>query len=85
MVAQAQCQRRAKSLSCIAGLGLRRRHVEQAAGSGDVVGARAAGKQTVVADAMILLSYMAASRQTPLDPFMKGAEWSAPGKLKPAA
>jgi hypothetical protein len=23
--------------------------------------------------------------QTPLDPFMKGAEWSAPGKLKPAA
>ena len=23
--------------------------------------------------------------QTPLDAFMKGAEWSAPGKLKPAA
>jgi AhpD family alkylhydroperoxidase len=23
--------------------------------------------------------------QTPLDPFMEGAEWSAPGKLKPAA
>jgi hypothetical protein len=23
--------------------------------------------------------------QTPLDPFMKGAEWSASGKLKPAA
>ena len=23
--------------------------------------------------------------QTRLDPFMKGAEWSAPGKLKPAA
>ena len=23
--------------------------------------------------------------QTPLDAFMKGAEWNAPGKLKPAA
>ena len=36
----------------IGGLGLCRRHVEQAARSGDVVGARAAGEQTVVTDAV---------------------------------
>ena len=36
----------------IAGLGLCRRHVEQAAGSGNVVGAGAAGEQSVVADAV---------------------------------
>jgi hypothetical protein len=36
----------------IAGLGLCRRHVEQAASPGDVVGARAAGKQTIVTDAV---------------------------------
>ena len=34
----------------IRGLGLCRRHVEQAALSGDVVGAHAAGEQTVVTD-----------------------------------
>jgi hypothetical protein len=36
----------------IAGRGLCRRHVEQLAGSGDVVGAGAAGEQSVVADAV---------------------------------
>ena len=36
----------------IPGLGLCRRHVEQAACSGDVVGARAAGEQAVVMDAV---------------------------------
>ena len=35
-----------------AGLVLFRRHVEQAARPGDVVGARAAGEQAVVTDAM---------------------------------
>jgi hypothetical protein len=35
----------------IPGLRLCRRHVEQAARTGDVVGARAAGKQAVMADA----------------------------------
>ncbi len=38
--------------ACIVGLGLCRRHVEQAARSGNVVGARAAGEQAVVTDAM---------------------------------
>jgi hypothetical protein len=36
----------------ISGLGLCRRHVKQTAGPGDVVGARAAGEQAVVADAV---------------------------------
>jgi hypothetical protein len=36
----------------IPGLGLCRRHVEQAARSGDVVGARTAGEQAVVTDAV---------------------------------
>ena len=36
----------------IRGLGLCRGHVEQTAHSGDVVGARAAGEQAVVADAV---------------------------------
>jgi hypothetical protein len=36
----------------IPGLGLCRRHVEQAARSGDVVGARGAGEQAVVTDAV---------------------------------
>jgi hypothetical protein len=34
---------------------------------------------------LLISNYTSHLAQTPLDPFMKGAEWSAPGKLKPAA
>jgi len=39
----------------------------------------------VLAATKLISNYTNHLAQTPLDPFMKGAEWSAPGKLKPAA
>jgi uncharacterized peroxidase-related enzyme len=39
----------------------------------------------VLAATKLILNYTNHLAQTPLDAFMKGAEWSAPGKLKPAA
>ena len=39
----------------------------------------------VLAATKLISNYTNHLAQTPLDAFMKGAEWSAPGKLKPAA
>jgi AhpD family alkylhydroperoxidase len=39
----------------------------------------------VLAATKLISNYTNHLVQTPLDPFMKGAEWNAPGKLKPAA
>jgi uncharacterized peroxidase-related enzyme len=39
----------------------------------------------VLAATKLISNYTNHVAQTPLDPFMKGAEWNAPGKLKPAA
>ena len=39
----------------------------------------------VLAATKLISNYTNHLAETPLDPFMKGAEWSAPGKLKPAA
>jgi uncharacterized peroxidase-related enzyme len=39
----------------------------------------------VLAATKLISNYANHLAQTPLDPFMKGAEWNAPGKLKPAA
>ena len=39
----------------------------------------------VLAATKLISNYTNHLAQTPLDPFMKGAEWNAPGKLKPAA
>ena len=39
----------------------------------------------VLAATKLISNYTNHLAQTPLDPFMKGAEWIAPGKLKPAA
>jgi uncharacterized peroxidase-related enzyme len=39
----------------------------------------------VLAATKLISNYTNHFAQTPLDPFMKGAEWNAPGKLKPAA
>jgi uncharacterized peroxidase-related enzyme len=39
----------------------------------------------VLAATKLISNYTNHLAQTPLDEFMKGAEWSAPGKLKPAA
>lgn len=39
----------------------------------------------VLAATKLISNYANHLAQTPLDPFMKGAEWQAPGKLKPAA
>jgi uncharacterized peroxidase-related enzyme len=39
----------------------------------------------VLAATKLISNYANHFAQTPLDPFMKGAEWNAPGKLKPAA
>ena len=38
----------------------------------------------VLAATKLISNYTNHLAQTPLDPFMKGAEWNAPGKLKPA-
>jgi hypothetical protein len=37
----------------------------------------------VLAATKLISNYTNHLAQTPLDSFMKGAEWSAPGKLKP--
>jgi AhpD family alkylhydroperoxidase len=39
----------------------------------------------VLAATKLISNYTNYLAQTPLDAFMKGAEWSAPGKLEPAA
>jgi uncharacterized peroxidase-related enzyme len=39
----------------------------------------------VLAATKLISNYTNHLAQTPNDPFMKGAEWTAPGKLKPAA
>jgi hypothetical protein len=39
----------------------------------------------VLAATKLISNYTNHLAQTPLDAFMKGAEWNAPGKLKPAA
>lgn len=39
----------------------------------------------VLAATKLISNYTNHLAETPLDPFMKGAEWNAPGKLKPAA
>jgi uncharacterized peroxidase-related enzyme len=39
----------------------------------------------VLAATKLISNYTNHLAETPNDPFMKGAEWSAPGKLKPAA
>ena len=39
----------------------------------------------VLAATKLISNYTNHLAQTPLDAFMKGAEWKAPGKLKPAA
>jgi uncharacterized peroxidase-related enzyme len=39
----------------------------------------------VLAATKLISNYANHLAQTPLDPFMKGAEWAAPGKLQPAA
>jgi AhpD family alkylhydroperoxidase len=39
----------------------------------------------VLAATKLISNYTNHLAQTPLDPFIKGAEWKAPGKLKPAA
>jgi alkylhydroperoxidase family enzyme len=39
----------------------------------------------VLAATKLISNYANHFAQTPLDPFMKGAEWNAPGTLKPAA
>jgi hypothetical protein len=36
-------------------------------------------------DCALISNYTNHLAQTPIDPFMKGAEWNAPGKLKSAA
>ena len=58
----------------------------------DVVAFKAAGYDNravldvlVLAATKLISNYTNHLAQTPLDPFMKGAEWNAPGKLKPAA
>ena len=39
----------------------------------------------VLAATNLISNYTNHLAQTPLDAFMKGGEWNAPGKLKPAA
>jgi hypothetical protein len=39
----------------------------------------------VLAATKLISNYTNHLAETPNDSFMKGAEWSAPGKLKPAA
>ena len=58
----------------------------------DVSAFKAAGYDTramldvlVLAATKLISNYTNHLAQTPLDPFMKGAEWNAPGKLRPAA
>jgi hypothetical protein len=59
---------------------------------GDVAAFKAAGYDNravldvlVLAATKLISNYTNHLAQTPNDPFMKGAEWTAPGKLKPAA
>jgi uncharacterized peroxidase-related enzyme len=60
--------------------------------SADVSAFKAAGYDNraildvlVLAATKLISNYTNHLAETPNDPFMKGAEWSAPGKLKPAA
>ena len=46
---------------------------------------RAVLDMLVLAATKLISNYANHLAQTPNDPFMKGAEWAAPGKLKPAA